>query len=62
MKTETKTLELLDGTINYISPEFLNSGLIHKKNDLWACGVMIYILFTGINHFEGKDDEETMKR
>jgi len=59
MTTEFKLTELLEGTIYYIAPEVIEYGKIHKKNDLWSCGVLLYILMTGNPPFNGKDDEET---
>ncbi len=62
MTTETKISDLLEGTINYLPPEVFNEGKIHKKNDLWATGVMLYIILTGNQPFEGKTEEELIAK
>ena len=61
MTTEFKISEFLEGTISYIAPEIIQSGKIHKKNDIWSCGVMIFIILAGYPPFNGKTDNETFE-
>jgi calcium-dependent protein kinase len=49
----------INGTVNYIAPEALQ-GIINKKNDIWSCGVIMYILLSGEMPFQGKSDDETI--
>lgn len=51
------------GTPNYIAPEVLNSKIGHSyEADLWALGVIIYIMLIGRAPFETQDLETTYKR
>ncbi len=48
------------GTLKYLSPEvLLKSQAPNPKIDIWAMGVVVYIMLTGKFPFEGKDFEET---
>jgi calcium-dependent protein kinase len=49
------------GTPYYIAPEVLakNYG---PKCDLWSCGVITYIILSGIPPFNGASDQEIMKK
>jgi len=45
------------GTPFYIAPEVLNNKY-NEKCDLWACGVILFILLSGSPPFYGKNDKE----
>ena len=45
------------GTILYISPEIIK-GNYDEKCDIWACGVILYILLCGYPPFSGQSDQE----
>ncbi|KAJ6231530.1 serine/threonine-protein kinase fhke-related [Anaeramoeba flamelloides] len=42
------------GTINYRAPETLTVGSFGKECDLWSCGVILYILLSGLMPFHQK--------
>ena len=45
------------GTLYYISPEIIK-GNYDEKCDIWACGVILYILLCGYPPFTGNSDKE----
>jgi len=58
---EGKKLDEKLGTPYYIAPEVLakNYG---PKCDIWSCGVITYIVLSGIPPFNGASDQEIMKK
>ena len=56
----TKILKQCHGTPYYIAPEVLRENY-NEKCDIWSCGVIFYILLSGIPPFNGIDDDEIMK-
>src|ERR1700754_5214285 len=41
------------GTAAYLSPEQVSSGDAGPRSDVYACGVLVYELFTGVTPFDG---------
>jgi serine/threonine protein kinase len=48
------------GTIDYVSPEYLEKGQVDLRSDIYALGVMAYEMITGETPFKGKSVIETM--
>jgi len=48
-------------TAEFASPEIVNKDSIGYYTDMWAVGVMTYILLSGLSPFAGNTDNETMK-
>lgn len=50
------------GTAYYLAPEIANNLPYGKPVDLWACGVVLYVMLAGKFPFYGKSDDKFMKR
>jgi len=49
------------GTCFYMSPEVL-AGEYNEKCDVWSLGVILYVVISGRAPFNGRDDNDTMKK
>ena len=49
------------GTPYYIAPEVINKNYNHKC-DIWSCGVITYLLLSGMPPFNGQSDQDIMKK
>lgn len=52
----------LVGTISYLSPETFRGAPGDEMSDLWAFGVTLYQMFTGVHPFEAETTAYTMSR
>ena len=48
------------GTIDYVSPEYLEQGQVDQRSDIYALGVLAYEMLTQESPFKGKSVIETM--
>lgn len=56
----TKKLQILFGTAEFVAPEIVNFDSISYYTDLWAIGVITYVLLSGLSPFMGDTDIDTM--
>uniref|UniRef100_A0A914ZQD0 Titin n=1 Tax=Parascaris univalens TaxID=6257 RepID=A0A914ZQD0_PARUN len=55
-----KTVKLLFGTPEFCAPEVVNFEPVGFGADMWAIGVITYLLLSGLSPFLGNSDEETL--
>ncbi|XP_067145351.1 LOW QUALITY PROTEIN: obscurin-like [Centruroides vittatus] len=47
------------GRLEYLAPEVICQEDVHTTTDVWAVGVLTYILLSGCSPFRGENDDET---
>ena len=52
-----KKCDMIVGTTLYIAPEVLEN-YYDEKCDLWSCGVIMYMMLSGLPPFKGNNDDE----
>merc|ERR1719412_423018 len=50
------------GQPEYVSPEIVNGEGASFAADLWAVGIITYLLLSGVSPFRGQNDRETLQR
>jgi serine/threonine-protein kinase len=51
----------LKGKIPYMSPEQARGGVVDRRTDIFALGIVLYKLTTGLHPFTGEDDAATLR-
>lgn len=51
----------LKGKIAYMSPEQLHGSTIDRRTDVFALGILLYMLTTGVHPFKGDDQPRTIE-
>ena len=49
----------MGGTPEFVAPEIVNYDYVTTSTDMWAIGVITYILLSGFSPFMGDNDAET---
>ena len=49
----------MSGTPEFVSPEVVSYDFVTSATDMWAIGVITYILLSGFSPFMGDTDAET---
>jgi serine/threonine protein kinase len=52
----------LEGKLAYLPPEAANGGVLDHRLDLYALGVVLYWMVTGVQPFQGRTELETLQR
>jgi calcium-dependent protein kinase len=47
--------------VYYLAPEMIGKSY-DAKVDVWACGIILYILLAGYPPFDGDDDDEILSK
>jgi len=50
------------GTVRYTAPELLKGDGYNESIDIWAIGIILFMLLTGIHPFDGKHKESIFNR
>jgi serine/threonine protein kinase len=65
-KTKQSTVQsqvgVIKGKLSYVAPEYLTSGKLDQRCDLWALGVVMHELLTGQRLFDAPDNAMTLDR
>lgn len=59
--TKNPSVKAMVGTPEFISPEAVSFEAVTCASDMWAIGVITYVLLTGMSPFLGDDDMETIQ-
>ena len=60
--SSNKAMRSQCGTAYYLAPEVIDREKYGKPVDLWACGVVLYVMLAGKFPFYGDTDEKFMRR
>ena len=53
----------ITGSIYYIAPEVISKNRNYsEKCDVWSCGIIMYILLTGLPPFNGNSDKDILRK
>ena len=56
-------LKVFCGTPNYMSPEIVSKKEYYgNAADIWACGVVMYVILTGLYPFKSLDEKGLFKK
>lgn len=56
-----ETVKISTGTAEFAAPEIVDREPVGFYTDMWACGVLSYVLLSGLSPFAGNNDIETLR-
>jgi predicted ATPase/predicted Ser/Thr protein kinase len=61
-KQRMTTVDSIIGTIDYLAPENFETGLVDKRADIWAVGVILFEMLTGQRPFSKASVNQTLSQ
>lgn len=61
-KSMDSTMTAMIGTPGYVAPEVIKRERYGPPVDMWACGVVLYVMLSGRMPFFGRDDIQCLRR
>jgi serine/threonine-protein kinase len=58
---ETRVEGLMKGKVPYLSPEQLSGEKVDRRSDIFALGIIVYVMLSGRHPFRGENDQKTME-
>lgn len=58
--TASQTTETVLGTVSYLAPEQIADGSVDRRVDVYACGVVLYEMLTGLKPYVGDTPAQVM--
>lgn len=49
------------GTVEFAAPEIVDHDAVGFYTDMWAAGVLSYVILSGLSPFGGQNDDDTME-
>jgi serine/threonine protein kinase len=59
---DDNTMSAMIGTPGYVAPEVIKRERYGPPVDMWACGVVLYVMLSGRMPFYGRNDVEILRR
>jgi len=58
----SEKVQISNGTPEFVAPEIAEGEAIGFYTDMWAVGVLAYVLLSGLSPFAGENDEDTLEK
>ena len=56
IQDDENTLSAHCGTPSYMAPEIVNKKSYGNSVDIWACGIVLYVMLTGVFPFKANNE------
>lgn len=58
--TASRTTETVLGTVSYLAPEQIDDGAVDQRADVYACGIMLFEMLTGLRPYVGDNAAQVL--